>query len=270
MHIFLKCFAPGMCLISTFCLPLSAQVDDPCVDIRSVQCRQKVANLAQESLKKQFPNISVNAIEDVLVFSDPSAFKDRADRVSFHGAVDSMKTNLCQVGFNGIRIQPKPNAGEEYGLGCERTTDHVPTAAGGTATAQTGKWVVKRETNPMDNVTTTAEVLVSEGKDAGLIISCTGKKIDLVVRTDKVVDDALPSVRVKLDDHEVVRSTWYRIENYKGMIPPDLPGHSAAAEAIIKAISLSKKLYFAYNAYLEGETIVSFVVEGLPFSQCEK
>jgi hypothetical protein len=110
----------GICLIFTFPLQVSAQAN-PCADIHSVECHQKYAKAIQGALKNQFPNISVTAIEDVLVFHDPS-LKDQVNRAAFHNSMESaIKPQLCQFGFSSVRIQSSPDTGENYGLGCERT-----------------------------------------------------------------------------------------------------------------------------------------------------
>ncbi len=94
-------------------------------NMRSVECREKVARTAQSSFNRLLPNLSVRTMGDVIVLADPKAFAKQEDRRSFYGIAraEGMEAQLCEFGFTKMRIEsanasPDAKVGESYELRC--------------------------------------------------------------------------------------------------------------------------------------------------------
>jgi len=106
----------------------------------------------------------------------------------------------------------------------------------------------------------TKEVVVMTsaiGQSSGtLIIRFKGKKLDVYVSTDEIVDDESASVRVKFDDAAPVRQTWTRSTDYKAIFSPDPFG-------LLTRLQLSNKFYIEYHPYQRVPDAIIFNVAGL-------
>lgn len=99
-----------------------------------------------------------------------------------------------------------------------------------------------------------AQVISATSGNPELVIRCEGKKTDLMVSTDSVVDDH--SVRLKLDEGKPLTQQWDRSEDYEVLFPrqPIL---------LAKQLSGAKVLMFEYKPYQRGEQVLEFQLDGL-------
>jgi hypothetical protein len=124
------------------------------------------------------------------------------------------------------------------------------------AATEPGNWETTEKTDPMDN---TKEIVLragSTGARGSLIIRFKGKKLDVYVNTEDIVDDESASVRIKFDDGKPVKQTWSRSTDYRAVFSPDPFG-------LITRLQGSKRFYIEYQPYQKVADTIIFNVAGL-------
>jgi hypothetical protein len=123
--------------------------------------------------------------------------------------------------------------------------------------AESTNWFKSEKSDPMDGTKEIAVMTSAMGQPSGtLIIRFKGKKLDVYVNTDEIVDDESASVRVKFDDAAPVRQIWTRSTDYKAIFSPDPFG-------LLARLQLSNKFYIEYRPYQRTPDTIIFNVTGL-------
>jgi len=118
-------------------------------------------------------------------------------------------------------------------------------------------WVRSESTDPMDG--TKQVVLIADavdGSGGSLIIRFKGRKLDVYVNTDEIVDDESASVRIKFDDGDPVIQTWGRSTSYKSVFAPN-------PFSLLMRLQRAKKFYIEYKPYQRVPETIIFNASGL-------
>ena len=135
----------------------------------------------------------------------------------------------------------------------EADTKAQDTEKGITSRKLIKKWVVIQGTRKMDGTKFAQVISATTGKPE-LVIRCEGKKTDLFISTDTVVDDH--NVRLKLDEAKPLTQQWDRSDDYEALF-------SRQPVALAKQFVVAKVLMFEYKPYREGPKVVEFQLDGL-------
>jgi hypothetical protein len=132
------------------------------------------------------------------------------------------------------------------------------------APADGGNWIVHNDSNPMDNTKQATAIVKSETGEEWLGVRCTGRKMDILVDTNKVVDDEYATVRVKFDDGkiQVQHQGWQRSADMTALFSRDV-------KKLIIQLRTAKRFYFEYEPYQQRRTTLTFKVESLPLTECK-
>jgi hypothetical protein len=110
--------------------PQETAADVCATNMRSVDCRKKVAGIIQANYSEAAPNMRIGVLGDVIVFADPKVFETQESRTSFHNLIQisGMEAQLCNVGFKKMRLESadaprEAIPGEEYDFRCPKPAE---------------------------------------------------------------------------------------------------------------------------------------------------
>lgn len=125
-------------------------------------------------------------------------------------------------------------------------------------------WQFSEEVNSIDGKETsiaalnwvdgTGVLLRCGGADLTRDLLCRSGKLEAYVVTDEMV--GAPTVRVRFDDHQPVRQSWSRSEDYKAVFAPD-------ARQFVRDLMKSKELFIEYSPYEKIPKTLHFPTAGL-------
>jgi|HubBroStandDraft_6_1064221.scaffolds.fasta_scaffold43569_1 hypothetical protein len=106
-------------------------VGEACTNPQSVECHRWVAGIVQGNLRPAFPSIRVDALGDMLIFTDSEAFESEVLRLKFRDTVvPGLSANLCRLGFKNLKVQWSSSTAlaEVFELNCRGNAGDKPSA----------------------------------------------------------------------------------------------------------------------------------------------